>query len=69
MKEPKKTLPKLQKHGEYTSQRSTIVNVPYCTLCYGDINGNGTVTFPYHCKCSEFEYDKETKKYDKRVKK
>jgi len=37
--------------------------VPYCFSCNTEVRGNGSLVFPYQCKCGEYKWDSEKLDY------
>ena len=37
--------------------------VPWCYKCDQEIIGNGSINYPYLCKCGKHEFDEELREY------
>ena len=42
--------------------------VPFCEKCQSEIQGNGSVLLPYHCKCGKYKYDNLKKDFILQIK-
>jgi len=37
---------------------------PHCPVCGEQLGGNGSIEFPYHCKCGVWKYNFSTNEFD-----